>query len=202
MDISRHYSESLRDQTEFTITGHILEGGPRGFLILVPCWCVHDSPESPCKCPDLFKLIIPEDLVLRNEEHKGRRSSAGENMSKVSVSMRADILLEAAVSFNVAEVAGKLAKLRLPGSAGFPCGGSTGPTFPVPEGGEPVVYMIGGLLGGLLKKYGPGVLAAIGGAVLGEIFDGSDCTTTTTTESYVNAEGKTVTKTVQVEVCN
>ena len=203
MDYTGFTANSYRSNTQYSIIGKLLTGGPGGFVIVQPCLCVQDSPENPCPCPDIFKILIPKDAVIGEMENTGRKSSDQQELIRIWISRRQDVMLEATVPFNNSDFFNSL--ISRPKPMPNPLGPIlTGPTVPVPpEDNEPdITFLIGGLIWGLAKKYGPGVVGAVGGFVLAEIFDNKSCTTTETTETYTNSEGKTVTRTVKEEVCD
>lgn len=198
------FAENTFDRaTKFSITGHLISDGPDDFVILQPCFCVHDSPDHPCPCPDIFKVWVPRRSVIGKVEALEQKSKEGELLHRVYVNRKEDLMIDATVSFNFAEVSQLMHSLPKPISN--PLGPVlTGPTMPVPpEEDEPgTAHFIGGLIVGLGKKYGATIAGTIGGYILAEIFDDSSCKTTETTEEYVNENGKKVTKTVTIRECD
>jgi hypothetical protein len=88
----RLYAQEL-DDAEPRIVGH-----NRLFPFKL-CWCVWDSPENPCLCPDAI-WWIPEKSILQRG-HAKHRDHDGESLEYLDISLDADIIVEASSAVSV-----------------------------------------------------------------------------------------------------
>lgn len=106
MDFREAKLQQLDAATTFRVYGHELEfkngSGSRGasaklrWRLIVPCFCVQDSPESPCRCmhgDDAFWWWLVGDAVVR-EGKSGRKDDDGKELQFFDVLVDSQILME------------------------------------------------------------------------------------------------------------
>lgn len=76
--------------------------------IMIPCFCVHDSEHSPCKCMNDRKIYFERKDLLKDVEQL-ERESQDEKISRVTIDRDAEVLVEHSTSVS-AEEAGRLAE--------------------------------------------------------------------------------------------
>lgn len=213
MNYQAHISKTLETATTRTFDGLLVDSVFDGFVVFIPCFCVHDAPDSPCPCMDTYRLLIPKDKIVGKILERERKSSDGESLSRVTVERDAMLILEksaairadqAAMLLQATHKSDKLHKnnIRLPPYFPFPWPPvSTGPTVPIPDPENPeIVYVVPW---GAIVKYGVPALIGAGGAIIGGWLGGDDnnCKTKSTETVVRNPDGSTTTTTITETVC-
>ncbi|TLF45440.1 hypothetical protein FEI13_18140 [Halomonas urmiana] len=207
MNIEELTAKQMRESQTISITGVVIENKLKGVVIIIPCLCVQDSPDNPCPCTDLSKILISKNNIVGDIVPIDKKSIDGESLSLVTIDRNATVLVEHTASVNAENAIAVTHKLSLPKPTfPFPFPTSTGPTFPYPDPKDPedpeVMYFLGSVIGGLVKKYGPTVAAGVVGAIGGWLTsDDKTCTKETTSATTTNADGSITRTTNIVETC-
>jgi hypothetical protein len=99
MDFSDAKLRQLDASTTYRVYGHEVEfeqgaSARRRWRLIWPCFCVHDSPDSPCPCmEDAPRWWLPADAVL-NEGDAGRKGHDGEELHFFDVRLDSQIMVE------------------------------------------------------------------------------------------------------------
>ena len=98
MDFSDEKLRQLDAATTYRVYGHevAFEQGAsarRRWRLIWPCFCVHDSPESPCPCMDAPRWWLAADAVL-NEGDAGRKGHDDEELQFFDVRLDSQIMVE------------------------------------------------------------------------------------------------------------
>lgn len=78
-------------------------------ITIIPCFCVHDSEHSPCKCMYNRKIYLERKDLLNDVEQLERESQDGERISRVTIDRNAEVLVEHSTAVS-AEEAERLAE--------------------------------------------------------------------------------------------
>jgi hypothetical protein len=95
--------------TAYRVNGHevAFEQGAsarRRWRLIWPCFCVHDSPDSPCPCmEDGPRWWLPADAVL-NEGDAGRKGHDGEELHFFDVRLDSQIMVESVQPVHASDV--------------------------------------------------------------------------------------------------
>lgn len=214
MKLSEVTERQFESERRAGIEGIILDSPfDRGdIIVMVPCFCVHDTESSPCPCMYDWKIYIDEKDLVRDIERLERESRDGERLSRATVDRNARVLVEHSTLVS-AEEAGRLAEY----AESAPDMTSIRPPwpphiwpfpfpwpFPLPDGEPPIpngeedfVYF--------WPIAGP-IIAAVGGAIAGAvttwaISDSKECETTSTTRAEYDERGRPVMITETKTVC-
>lgn len=202
MNIEEITKKRIKEAQTISITGIVLENKWKDIITIIPCFCVQDTPDNPCPCTDMSKIFISKDNLVGDVVSLYKKSIDGEQLSSVLVERDANILVEQTISVK-AENAVKVASAPILPRPTFPFPPTTGPTFPYPDPNDPeIMFIIGPIIKGLVKKYGPAVAAGVVGAIGGWLgSDDKECTKVTTTSTTTNPDGSITRSTHIEETC-
>jgi hypothetical protein len=104
MDYSEAKLQQLDAAATYRVYGHELEFGQGStgaaarlrWRLILPCFCVHDSPDSPCPCmrgDDRFFWWLVDDAVVR-EGPSGRKDHEGNELQFFDVLLDSQIMVE------------------------------------------------------------------------------------------------------------
>src|SRR5690606_34645605 len=79
----------------------------RGWKPIRPCFCVHDSPQSPCPCDNRILWWLSEKAIM-DTGASGREDAEGKDLQHFDVAVESQILMESVQSVS----AGTLQRLE------------------------------------------------------------------------------------------
>lgn len=200
MNVDEFTTKRMEEAHTISLKGRILDSNLDGIIVLLPCFCVHDSPDHPCRCTDI-KILINKKDILGDVVRLDKKSCEGENLFRVSVERDANLLVEQTSSVKAENV---LSLSKVNAFPKPPCPlppfGGTGPTFPYPDPKDPnVVYFWPTVI-----KWAPSIIVGgatiVGGWLAGG--GGRSCETKTESTTTTNPDGSTTTTTITTEKCS
>jgi hypothetical protein len=88
--------QQLDAVSTFRVYGHTLDDEERTesqWVPIGPCFCVHDSPESPCPCTHEFIWWLPMNAIV-GRGSAGRKGHEGEELQYFDVLVESAIMVE------------------------------------------------------------------------------------------------------------